>query len=189
MSNNDIAQDPADIAVTNAAKRLRSEVYAPIEKLGREMDLLARQEREELQKNLRYLTEQIGKSEDAVEVEALTKQLAKVQEEMDTFAERTGDVKFAETYGNRRIHRENAEKNSIPLKALLRQRYREIRESDAFKGFKNDVLEKIKLRKQRIVEREAKLQKKLDSEKSKIETKEKNIYKTESVKTVATRKK
>ncbi|GAG58950.1 unnamed protein product, partial [marine sediment metagenome] len=124
----DTAQNPADTAVTSAAKRLRSEVYAPIEKLGRDADLLARKEREALQKNIRYLEDQIAKTEDSIQLESLNKQLTATEEELATFAERTGDVKFAETYGNRRLHRENVEKNSVPLKAMLRNRYRELRE-------------------------------------------------------------
>ena len=187
VSNNDTAEDAADVAVTEAAQALRSKVYAPIEKLARELDVLDKEAKAQLNKNIQKITEKISKSEDAVEIETLTKNLQKAQKELDDFDEIIGDVKFADTYANRRLHRDNIEANSDKFKKMLFQRYKEIREADALENYKIVRLDKIVTAREYIVKRKGMLARKLANEEKKLATLDKKKYRSQSVKTTQTR--
>ena len=170
-SNNDMAEDAADVAVTEAAQGIRSSVYAPIEKLAREMEVLDKAAKDQLKKTLQKITQRMSKSEDVTEMEALARDLEKAQKELDDFDEIIGDVKFADTYANRRLHRENIEDKATRFKEMLFDRYKEIRQADALEDYKNTRLDKIVKKKEQIIKKEIELQRGIDKAQKEVDAK------------------
>lgn len=188
VSNEDKAADPADVAITEAAGELRRIVYQPIERLARELDMIDTEMRKQLETNIQKISDRIGKVEDAAEIRLLTEELEAAQKSLDDFVDRVGDVKYADSYANRRLHRENIENNAAEFKAMLFERYKEIRQQTAWDNFKADRLDKIKTAKEFIAKRQAQLAKKLANEEKKLKRLEEKVYGSASPTVTAARK-
>lgn len=160
QSNNDQALDPADIAVTTAAKKLREAVYAPIERAARRLELLDKDAREGLKNNLKKIGDQLRKASDPAEIKRLEQELERAQKALDDFEFKTGDVKFADSYSNRRLHRVNIERDVAKFKQMLTKRYKEIRTQTAFDEFKAKLQDRVLDRTTKIAKRTAMLTKK-----------------------------
>jgi hypothetical protein len=143
MRNNDLAEDPADVAVTSAAERLRSEVYGPIEKLAHEADMFAAKQRKALERRVDYLRDKVEAAEGAKLVK-LKEQLKKAESDLEKMIERTGEVKFADSYLTRRFNSVAVEDNASAIKTLLRKRYEDLRRPDIYKDMRRMLEAEIK---------------------------------------------